>query len=166
MKKLWWVVLAVVAVKAAGLVPFESNDVASLVPVEALVVSKDGGLVVLNGGECKGYGANWAEALVDLHEGAEGTVFLSTAEQVIISDHALDLLPDVVRCEELRPAAVICVAPGKPPEPKEAAAYLSVHDAGVTIQKVQAAMLAERGLALPMLVKTEGGLRLYGSSNR
>jgi len=61
---------------------------------------------------------------------------------------------------------VICVCTGPLPKPKDAAAYLSAHDAGMTIQKVQAAMVRGEGVALPVLRNTEGGLRLNGSKNR
>lgn len=166
MRRILCFVLLTAAVNMTGLLPFQSSDVASLVPVEALTVDVSQNQVVLRGGDCQGFGEDWDAALADLHQSAEGKVFLGTAEQVIVSARALSYLPDVVRCEELRPAAVLCVCPGEPPDPKAAAKYLSAHDAGVTIQHVQAAMLEETGMALPMLVNTEGGLRLYGSANR
>ena len=61
---------------------------------------------------------------------------------------------------------MICICPAEPPKPEEAAAYLSSHDAGITLQKVQAILLRGEGVKLPMLVKTEGGLRLYDAENR
>lgn len=166
MKRLIWIVVLVAAVKLSGLIPFESSDVAELVPIEALTVDVEGNQVILDGGACQGYGEDWEAALQDLHQGAEGKVFLGTAEQVVLSERALRLLPDIVRCEQLRPAAVICVCPGRTPAPEDVATYLSAHDAGVTIQRVQAAMLARESIVLPRLIHTEGGLRLDGSSNR
>ena len=165
MKRIVWLLLAV-GLKMSGLLPFESNDVAKLAPVEALTVTVREGQVILDGGRCRGCGETWDEALEDLHHGAEGTVFLGTAEQVILSQEAVELLPQVVRCRQLRPAAAICICRGTLPEPEEAAAYLNAHDAGVTLRQVQAAMLQGRGIALPMLENTEGGLRLYGSADR
>lgn len=166
MKRIFWIAAVAVLVKLTGLVPFESSDVANLAPVEALTVTMAQNQVVLDGGDCRGYGADWDAALQDLRDGAEGKLFLGTAEQVILSKDALELLPDVVRCGELRPAAVICVCLGDPPDPADAASYLSSHDAGMTIQRIRAAMLAEEGVALPLLLNTEGGLRLYGTSDR
>lgn len=165
MKQIVWFVLLAAALSMTGLLPFESNDVASLVPVEALTVDLKEGQVILDGGDCQGRGEDWTSALEDLRKGAEGTVFLGTAEQVVLAQRAASLLPDIIRSQELRPAAVICVCRGEPPKPEEAAKYLSAHDAGVTIQKVQAVMLRGEGIALPMLIKTEGGLRLYGTEN-
>ena len=165
MKQIVWFLLLAVALSMTGLLPFESNDVASLVPVQTLTVDIKEEQVILQGNECQGRGENWAKALEDLRNSANGTVFLGTAEQVVLSKRAVSLLPDVIRSKELRPAAVICVCPGEPPEPEEAASYLSAHDGGMTIQKVQAILLREEGVALPMLVKTEGGLRLHGAEN-
>ena len=166
MKRMILFVCLAAALRMSGLLPFSGSDVAELAPVEALTVDWKQGQVVLNGGACQGYGKDWAAALEDLHRGAEGTVFLGTAEHVVLSEDAVRLLPDVIRSEELRPAAVICVCDGPLPEPEDAAAYLSAHNAGMTIQKVQAAMVRGEGVALPVLRETEGGLRLYGSENR
>ena len=165
MKQILWLVLLAAALSLTGLLPFESNDVVSLVPVEALTVDMEEGRVTLKGKDCQGHGDDWRSALEDLRQSGTGTVFLGTAEQVVISQRAVSILPDIIRSEALRPAAVICVSPGEPPEPEEAAEYLSAHDAGMTIQKVQAIMLRGEGVKLPMLVQTEGGLRLYGTAN-
>ncbi len=166
MKRFVLVLILAAALRMSGVLPFNGNDVADLVPMEALTVDWDGQQVALNGGESQGYGENWDAALEDLRQGAEGTAFLGTVEQVILSKAAVHLLPDVIRGNALRPAAVVCVSAGTLPEPGEAAKYLSAHDAGVTIQKVQAAMLRGEGIALPVLRQTEGGLRLSGSEDR
>lgn len=165
MKQIVWFVLLAAALSMTGLLPFESNDVASLMPVEALTVDLRDDRVTLRGKDCQGHGSDWQSALEDLRKSGTGTVFLGTAEQVVVAQRADSLLPDIIRSEALRPAAVICVCPGEPPKPEEAAEYLSAHDAGVTIQKVQAAMLRGEGVKLPVLLKTEGGLRLYESEN-
>lgn len=166
MKQIVWVALAAAVVSLTGLFPFESNDVADLVPVQALMVDVQGGQVILDGGDCQGSGADWDSALEDLRQSGEGTVFLGTAEQVVLSQSASGLLPDVIRSTDLRPAAVICMCSGELPEPEKAAKYLSAHNAGTTIQKVQAIMLRGEGIRLPVLEQTEGGLRLRGTENR
>lgn len=162
-RRLMWIVLAAAVVRLAGLVPFESRDVAELVPVQTLTVTVEENRVVLDGGDCRGTGGDWNAALADLEQSGDGTVFLGTAEQIVLSDTALALLPDVIRCPRLRPAAVVCICAGDPPEPETVTDYLSAHDAGVTIQQIQAATLAGQGIALPRLAQTEGGLRLYGA---
>ncbi len=166
MKRFVLVLILAAALRMSDVLPFSGNDVADLVPVEALTVDWKDRQVVLDGGECQGYGKDWQSALEDLEMGAEGMAFLGTAEQVILSENAVWLLPDVIRSKELRPAAVVCISTGELPKPEDAAKYLSAHDAGVTIQKVQAAMLRGEGIALPVLRNTEGGLRLGGSENR
>lgn len=166
MKRILLFVCLAAALRMAGLLPFSGSDVAALVPVEALTVDWKQEQVVLNGGACKGYGEDWDSALEDLKAAAEGQLFLGTTEQVILSETALHLLPDVIRSPELRPAAVICVCRGAMPSPEDAAAYLSAHDAGVTMQKAQAAMIQAKAIPLPILYNTEGGLRLSGSENR
>ncbi len=165
MKQIVWAVFLTAALSVTGLMPFVRSDVASLVPVETLTVELREGQVVLDGGDCQGYGEDWDSALADLRHSGDGTVFLGTAEQVVLSEAALCLLPDVLRSTDLRPAAGVYVCSGELPKPEEAAKFLSAHGTGMTIQKVQAVLLRGEGLALPMLVQTEGGLRLYGTEN-
>ena len=150
---------------AAGWLPFQSSDVAQLVPIETLVVSLDDGWIILDGGETLGRGKNWEEAWEDLHHGADGRVFLGTVEQVVLSGAAVELLSETAWNEELRPAATVCTALGSEPDPKEATAYLSAHQGGVTLQQVRAALLKGESIKLPILVETEGGLRLYGTAD-
>lgn len=166
MKQIIWVALLAAAVSLTGLFPFESNDVADLVPVEALLVDVQADRVILKGNDCQGSGTDWPSALEDLRQSGEGTVFLGTAEQVVLSRSATALLPDVIRSTDLRPAAVLCICDGELPEPDKAAEYLSARNAGTTIQKVQAIMLRGEGIQLPVLEQTEGGLRLRGTEDR
>lgn len=166
MKRIILFVLLAAALRLSGLLPFESHDVAALVPVQALTVSQEQGRVILDGGEAHGVGATFAQALEDLQQSADGTVFLGTAKQIILTDGAVHLLPEVVRTPALRPAAVVVRAQGNAPDPEAASRYLSAHDAGLTIQMVRAAILRSEPVALPVLAETEGGFRLYGASHR
>ena len=161
-----WIGLTAAALLLLGGMPFKRSDVARLAPVEALVVSVEQGRVVLDGGDCQGRGASWEEAWQDLQRGAEGQVFLGTAEQIVLTGSAVELLPQAVNSGALRPAAQVCVCPGPAPDPKQAAAYLSAHKTGVTLQRVQAALQRGESFALPVLMETEGGLRLYAATNR
>lgn len=165
-KHIGWLLLLAAVGAAAAMMPFQSSDVAQLVPIEALVISMDQGQVVVAGGGCQGRGDTWDEAWRDFQESGSGTVFLGTAEQVILAGGAVKLLPEVAWNEQLRPAANICVTPGKAPDPEEAAAYLSAHNGGVRLQQVRAALLQDRAIDLPVLVETKGGLRLYGTEYR
>jgi len=159
-------ILCVALLGLSALLPFERNDVAKLVPVETLVVSVERETIVLDGGECMGRGETWQKAWQDLLQSANGTVFLGTAEQIVLVGTAVNLLPQVVWNEQLRPAAVICVSPGPVPDLKKMTAYLGTHNAGVTLQQVRMALLQEEPVELPVLVETEGGLRLHGTKHR
>lgn len=159
-KKLVFLVILAGVLRATGLLPFRSHDVAQLVPVQALVISQSGGNVVLDGGECRGIGTDWNSAWSDLKESADGRVFLQTADHVILCGDAVALLREVVESGAFRPAASVCVCPEGVPDAEEAAAYLDAHSGNVTLQQVSALQLREGKITLPTLRQTEGGLRL------
>lgn len=165
-KKLIILVLAVAALRLTGLLPFESSDVAELVPVQALVISTSGSKIVLDGGQCRGIGTDWDSAWQDLRTGAQGHVFLGTADHVVLCGNAVSLLPQVADDPVLRPAASVCVCPDAVPDADTVAQYLQAHDPGVTLQQVRALRLGEGAVALPILRQTEGGLRLSGTKDR
>lgn len=160
MKRIAVFLFLAAALRVSGLLPFESRDVADLVPIEALVVSLDGKEVVLDSGEAQGRGENWMDSLSDLHQSAGGDVFLGTAEQLILTGAAVTLLPEIVQSDALRPAAMVCFAP-VPPDPSEATEYLSARDQEWTVQRVRTALLRGEVVRLPVLLETEGGLRLH-----
>ena len=159
-KKLIFLVILAGVLRTTGLLPFQSSDVAELIPVQALIVSQSGGNVVLDGGECRGIGSDWDSAWEDLKESAAGRVFLQTADHVILCGDAVSLLQEVVESGAFRPAASVCVCPDFVPEAQAAADYLQAHSSSVTLQQVQALQLREGKLSLPYLRRTEGGLRL------
>ena len=160
-KKLIVLAILAAALRMTGILPFQSSDVAELVPVQALVVSMDDGRVYLDGGGCLGVGEDWEGALEDLNKSAEGHVFLSTADHVVLCGGAVSLLQQVADSEVLRPAASVCVCPEGVIDAKTAAKYLSAHDDGiVTLQQVRALHLRPGKVELPRLIQTQGGLRL------
>ena len=157
--------LAVLAVLAAvlrttGLLPFQSSDVAELVPVQALVVSVEDGNIYLDGGGSLGIGTDWSSTLEDLLESGEGHVFLGTVDHVVLCGGAVSLLQQIVETEALRPAASVCVCPDGLVDARSASAYLAGHDGGVTLQQVRALRLRPGKVELPELIRTQGGLRL------
>lgn len=97
----------------------------------------------------------------DLRRGAEGEVFLETADQLILSGPAVSLLPEIVRSGELRPGADLCRSGPNLPDPEEAADYLAAHETGLTLLDVRRAMVRGERVELPVLARTKGGLRLY-----
>ena len=89
MKRLIVLLLLAAAVRMSGLIPFDSLEIDELVPVETLTVSVEREKVRLDTGKCRGQGEDWETALEDLRRSAEGTVFLGTAEQVVLSSKAV-----------------------------------------------------------------------------
>lgn len=163
MKRKWRLLGFAAALAAAKLImPFQSSDVAQLVPVEALVVTWDQGQVRLEGGDCCGVGASWSEAVQDLKQGAKGKAFLATVEQVVLCADARELLLQVAQEQSLRPAATVCVGTIPAPDPKEVAKFSAKKDTAVTLQQVCAVVQRGEKVELPVLANTQGGLRLYG----
>lgn len=165
MKKLLALVLAAVLLKWSGMVPFEPSDVADILLLEAILVTMEEETVKIRADGAEGSGSNWKEAMEDLRHGAEGNILPGMIREIILADSAFSVLPQIVRDEQLRPAAAVYVCPGQMPEPKEAASYLAVHRGKVTISQMQAAVENGEGIRLPILMKTEGGLRLYDGTN-
>lgn len=160
-KKLLILAVLAAALRLTGLLPFQSSDVAELIPVQALVISMEDEEILLDGGDCFGAGTNWEQAWQDLQTGAAGHVFLGTVDHVILCEDAVQLLPRVVDSGILRPAASVCTSPEGVPNAKLAAEYLSAHDGGVTLQQVRVLQRRTGAVQLPRLVETQGGLRLY-----
>ena len=166
MKKLILIAVLAAVLRLTGLLPFESSDVAELLPVEALTVSVQGDTVTVRGKDCMGVGADWESALHDLTASGSGRVFLGTAEQIVLCGDAVRLLQQVAESEELRPGALICACPSAEPAPEEAAEFLKAHPGSVTLQQVRALQYRPGELRLPELMMTEGGLRLVDTPNR
>ncbi|MBQ9967547.1 MAG: hypothetical protein IJO88_02350 [Oscillospiraceae bacterium] len=161
-RKLFLLAALAAVLRLTGLLPFQSSDVAELVPVQALVISVEAGEVRLDGGDCLGVGTDWDSAWEDLQKSGKGHVFLGTVDHVILCGEALSLLPRVVESHLLRPAASVCSAPDSVPNAKLAAEYLSAHGGAVTLRQLRALRLRPGELRLPQLVETMGGLRIYG----
>ncbi len=149
-----------------GLLPFQGSDVAQLMPVRALTIEREPGQIRLDGGVCSGAGPSLEDALADMKNGAVGTVFLETAENVILAESAVSLLPELCLWEVLRPAVRVTVAPGELPDASDAADYLEAHDTGVSLGQIHGALLRGEAVRLPQLWKEEGGLRLVWRKNR
>lgn len=160
MKKLILITAFAIVLKTAGILPFQSSDVADLLPIRALTVDSSAGNITLDGGEASGQGKTLEAALTNLRETAVGDVFLETAKYIILSPRAADLLDEVAVWEALRPAARVVLASGDLPKADDAADYLAAHDPGLTLQQVRAYRLRGEEAALPILEDEEGGLRL------
>lgn len=132
--------------------PFSASDVAQLKPVEVIRVSAatHGIRVETDTGEC-GVGKNLDEAFADLKKTTSGDIFLETADRLLVSPLAVDLLPELT--EYLRPGCNICVEMGEV-ELDMVSAFLDIHEPGVTLQDHRAGQTA-----LPVLYMIDG--RMY-----
>ena len=134
--------------------PAASNELGGLIPVETLVVSRAGTSVCVRGGAVRGTGADWAAALDDLHATAPGTVFLETAERVIVAEDAAGVLPDLLADTRLRPSAQLYFLRGGDSAALEE--FAAAHESGATVEKA-----AE----IPRIVEEEGRYRLDGQTD-
>lgn len=160
MKKLLLFAAAVAAAGLLGWLPAEPRALGDLLPVEALVVSEENGTVTVDGGKgMLGRGRDWAEAVEDLRQTANGDAFLDTAGHIILEENALDRLEEVLDDRSLRPAARVYLGLGNPTA-DGAMAYLQGRRGSVTIRGLQAAWLEERVVTLPRLMEEEGRYRL------
>lgn len=160
-----WTGYLLLAMLAAGklLMPFQSRNIADLIPVETLLVTVEQGQICLDGQQCHGRGVTWTDAVHDLRRSADGTVFLGTVDQIVLCGQGDDLLSQVMFDRQLRPAAEVCTCPGGITDLAQLTSFLAAHSTGLTLQKARARTLRREPVVLPLLVQTEGGLRLYAS---
>ncbi len=161
MKRLLLCALAVAAAGLCGLLPANQKDVGDLLPVRTLVVAREGDILTLDGGEdLHGEGADWSSAMDDLRATAPGDAFFGTMGQIVLTEDALAVLPDVLREKEVRPAARVYAGTGKI-DPETASDFLEAKKGGVTVQTLWAASLEGREETLPRLDGENGRYHLY-----
>ena len=105
------VLLAATSVVSLCMLPRTGTDAAKLLPAQVLMIAqKDGRITVESDNGASGSGATLPDALAAMREGAEGTLFLDTAEHIILLQSAQALLPAVVQQRQFRPAAKLYLA--------------------------------------------------------
>lgn len=117
--------LVICAVCLLGITPFRGTDVAELSPVALIRVSKSGDDFVIEtdtGG--RGAGPDAQSALQNLKDTTPGTVFLETADYLLVA-------PDCVAFAQslygiLRPSCAVCICRDKP-NLESAAVFLKAH---------------------------------------
>lgn len=131
MKRWAWYLLALAAVAIVGGRPFSGDDVARLQPVEVIQVHafKSGIQVLTDTGDF-GVGATLEEAFADLKKVSPGKIFLETAEYVLVTPGAEELLLEL--SEYLRAGCGVCQAEGEV-DLREVARYFTVHPPKVTL---------------------------------
>ena len=105
------VLLAATSVVSLCMLPRTGTDAAKLLPAQVLMIAqKDGRITVESDNGASGSGATLPDALAAMREGAEGTLFLDTAEHIILLQSTQSLLPAAVRQRQFRPAAKLYLA--------------------------------------------------------
>ena len=161
MRKIWILPIAAVLLSVFGFSPFKTTDVARLAPVQTMVITASAGVVQVDCGEkLTGQGADLERALADLKSGAEGEVFLATAQQIVVSGDEV-LWEQLLRYEGLRPAARLYQAQ-TPPKAQEVTEFLLRDKNEATLLELRIARLYGRQLGVPMLTREQGGYRIVG----
>lgn len=146
-----WIIYIVLFVGVAifGTIPFRGTDIAKLAPVEVVWLSRNGGQVHLktDTGDM-GEGKSIQAALADMKAAASGSVFLETADYLIVEVGREALLEQVY--DVLRPSCMVCMAE-EMPDMKAVAEYLSAHEPELSLRQYR----VEKG-KLPQLTEKEG----------
>ena len=108
------------------------TDIAKLEPAQVLWVEESAGYVSVSTdiGQ-SGRGTDLAAAVRDMEQAASGTVFLDTAEYLLLSPSAEEWLPELA--ELLRGSCRVCLVEGTA-DLEAVGAYLAVHKPGVTLR--------------------------------
>lgn len=151
-----WSILALIAAAVLMLFPRHTSDIGELLPVELLYVDRDesGIWVETDTGET-GRGESLTRALEDLKATAPGTLFLETADYLIVTRQSAELLPQLRKI--LRPATQVCLGVNTD---AGAAAFLSAHKPGILLKDVRSPEQK-----LPVLMGTEERYRLVSEGN-
>lgn len=145
--KRWFVYLAVLVLCGAS--SDRGTDIGELAPVEVVWLSENAGQVFLqtDTGDM-GRGEDVQGALQDMKAAAPGTIFLETADYLIVQQGREYLLAQVY--DLLRPSCNVCVARSMP-DLEKVATFLTAHEPQVTLRLHQ----VEMG-TLPLLGEQEG----------
>lgn len=156
MKKIIAMLLAAIAASTAGLLPFQSTDVAKLLPVQTVLAIRMGDRVLLSGDEgLRGAGESCGDALDDLKRTAAGEVYLQTAERVVSNDRSL--LEELARADVFRPAAAIYLTSESDADAAQLGEYLRARDGKMTVGRLRAALLRGEHARIPYVERTQTG---------
>lgn len=141
--------LAFAVVSVFGASPFYGTDIGELAPVEIVWLTQENGNVgVLTDTGDWGWGADVPSALGNLKATALGTVFLETADYLIVRRGSEKLLEQVYHI--LRPSCMICVAK-EMPDMEQVSGFLRAHEPEITLRQYQ-----NEALELPSLTLENG----------
>ncbi len=145
--KRWLVYLAVLVL--CGTFSNRGTDIGKLAPVEVVWLAENAGQVYLHTdtGDM-GVGQDVQGALRNMKAAAPGTIFLETADYLLVEQGREALLTQVY--DVLRPSCKVCVARSMP-DLEKVATFLTAHEPQVTLRQYQ----VEKD-ALPILREQEG----------
>ena len=104
-----------------------------------------------------------AAALADMAECAEGTLFLDTAEHIVLLQSAGALLPAAAQQPQFRPAAKLYLARLPELHAAEAVEFLQAHPGTLTLALARAALVRGDQIRPAQLLPAEdGGMKLAG----
>lgn len=123
--KRWFWLLAFAGLLFLGRLEHAGTEISDLEPVElVLVYAGESGVRIETDTAAKGSGKDVAQALEDLHAATPATVFLDTAQYLVLAGQAEQCLPQLYGL--LRPACYVCLGE-EGMDLEQAAAYLRVH---------------------------------------
>ena len=158
-----WLLAAASAV-CLCMLPRTGTDAAKLLPAQVLVIGAgDGAITVEADNGAAGSGPTLAAALADMAECAEGTLFLDTAEHIVLLQSAGALLPAAAQQPQFRPAAKLYLARLPELHAAEAVEFLQAHPGTLTLALARAALVRGDQIRPAQLLPAEdGGMKLAG----
>ena len=156
--------LAAASVISLCMLPRTGMDAAKLLPAQVLVIAQEEGQITVESDNgVSGSGATLPNALASMRENAEGTLFLDTAEHIVLLQSAQALLPAAARQRQFRPAAKLYLADMDVLAAEDCVDFLQVHPGSVTLADAHAALLRGEALDPAILLPGEnGGIILAG----
>ena len=128
-----------------------------------MIAQEDGQITVESDNGASGSGATLPDALEAMRESAEGTLFLDTAEHIVLLQSAQSLLPAAARQRQFRPAAKLYLARMDTLDAEGCVDFLQAHPGTVTLADAHAALLRGETLSPAVLLPGEnGGIVLAG----
>lgn len=156
--------LAAASVISLCMLPRTGTDAAKLLPAQVLVIAQEEGQITVESDNgVSGSGATLPDALASMRENAEGTIFLDTAEHIVLLQSAQALLPAAARQRQFRPAAKLYLADMNVLAAEDCVDFLQAHPGSVTLADTHAALLRGEALSPAILLPGEnGGIILAG----
>ena len=136
--------------------PLQGTDVGKLAPVEAVWLTEQNGQIYLqtDTGDV-GRGEDVRSALQNMKATAYGTIFLDTADYLIVQEGKETLLQQVY--DVLRPSCMVCSA-AKIPDLERAVEFLAAHEPEITLRAYRVTHNS-----IPKLTEQEGRYKWFDS---